>query len=163
MLKGSCVCDTCYAHGVSEFLDRQRQVIAERLSQLEPLVEEYARLKAAHQVLAVGSAPAGQAGLSPGSVEHVSTLAEILVAPAPRASSSSMSRRRTRGRPPGSGPRANQALALVREHPGITVGELAERMDMKQNYLYRVMPRLARDGFIQKQADGWYPSEIVAR
>jgi hypothetical protein len=47
------------------------------------------------------------------------------------------------GRRKVSGSRAAQALSLVQDHPGIGVPELATRMSIKQNYLYRVLPGLA--------------------
>ena len=50
-----------------------------------------------------------------------------------------------RGRPKGSGTRGSEALALVKQNPGITIPEIAEKMGVKQNYLYRVLPGLAAD------------------
>ncbi|HEY4895112.1 MAG TPA: hypothetical protein VII01_03405, partial [Solirubrobacteraceae bacterium] len=46
------------------------------------------------------------------------------------------------GRRKGSGTRAAQALSFVQGQPGITVSELAAKMGIKQNYLYRVLPGL---------------------
>jgi hypothetical protein len=64
---------------------------------------------------------------------------------------------RRRGRPRGSGTRAVQALELVKGTPGITIPELAQRMGIKQNYLYRVLPGLQADGKVRKQGRGWHP------
>jgi DNA-binding IscR family transcriptional regulator len=50
-----------------------------------------------------------------------------------------------RGPRKGSGLRSTQALALVQGQPGITITELAAKMDIKQNYLYRVMPSCLRN------------------
>jgi hypothetical protein len=61
------------------------------------------------------------------------------------------------GRPKGGGKRATQALSLVRGQPGITIPELAARMGIKQNYLYRVMPGLEQGGKLEKKGRGWYP------
>ena len=71
-----------------------------------------------------------------------------------RAQSSGNGRR---GRRRGSGTRSLQALQLVQQQPGITIPELADRMGIKQNYLYRVMPSLAGEGKVRKQDKGWYP------
>ena len=62
-----------------------------------------------------------------------------------------------RGRPKGSGTRANEALEHVTANPGITIPEIAEKMGIKQNYLYRVLPALAEDGLVTKDGRGWRP------
>ena len=64
-----------------------------------------------------------------------------------------------RGRRRGSGTRSLQALEIVKQQPGITIPELAERMGIKQNYLYRVMPTLAGEGKVRKKDKGWVPAE----
>ena len=74
-------------------------------------------------------------------------------APAPRAGGGP----RRAGRPKGSGTRAAEALRIVREHPGVTIPELADRMGIKQNYLYRVLPELVQEGKVAKQGRGWHP------
>lgn len=45
----------------------------------------------------------------------------------------------------------------MRAAPGITIGELAAKMGIKENYLYRVLPGLAEDGKVEKQGRGWHP------
>jgi hypothetical protein len=78
------------------------------------------------------------------------------------AASTTTTRRRT-GRRPGrprgrsrGGTRANQALELVRGTPGITIPQIAEKMGIEPNYLYRVMPRLASDGQVRREGQGWH-------
>ena len=66
---------------------------------------------------------------------------------------------RRRGRPRGSGTRSKQALELVRTRPGITIPEIAEAMGIQQNYLYRVLPALQKDGLVRKEGRGWQPGE----
>lgn len=44
----------------------------------------------------------------------------------------------------------------MQQQPGITIPELAERMGIKQNYLYRVLPGLEQDGKVKKQGRGWH-------
>ena len=67
------------------------------------------------------------------------------------------------GRPPGrrrrkgSGTRAAQALCFVTGQPGITIPELAAKMGIKQNYLYRVLPGLEQEGKVTKKGRGWHP------
>ncbi len=62
-----------------------------------------------------------------------------------------------RGRPKGSGTRAKQTLELVQSQPGITIPQLAEAMGIKQNYLYRVVPDLVKDGQIRKEGRELHP------
>jgi hypothetical protein len=64
-----------------------------------------------------------------------------------------------RGRPRGSGTRALHTLELVKSQPGITIPEIAATMGIKQNYLYRVLPSLEKDGKIVKRDRGWHPAE----
>jgi DNA-binding IscR family transcriptional regulator len=49
----------------------------------------------------------------------------------------------------------------VKAHPGITVPEIAEKMGIKQNYLYRVLPGLAQDGLVVKDGRGWKPKDVA--
>ena len=111
---------------MTDFLDEKRKEIQNRLRELKPLVEEYHRLEAAASALdGVGGATPARRG--PG-----------------RPRGSTTRRRRAtakRGRRQGGNTRATQALDLVKASPGITIPELAERMGIKQNYLYRVLAR----------------------
>ena len=61
------------------------------------------------------------------------------------------------GRRKGSGTRAAQALSFVQGQPGITIPELAAKMGIKQNYLYRVLPGLEQEGKLEKKGRGWHP------
>jgi hypothetical protein len=64
---------------------------------------------------------------------------------------------RRAGRRKGSGTRAAEALSFVQGQPGITIPELAAKMGIKQNYLYRVLPGLEQEGKVAKQGRGWHP------
>jgi hypothetical protein len=61
------------------------------------------------------------------------------------------------GRRKGSGTRAAEALSFVQGQPGITIPELAAKMGIKQNYLYRVLPGLEQEGKLEKKGRGWHP------
>lgn len=61
----------------------------------------------------------------------------------PRGSKSAGGRRR--------GTRAAQALKLVKDNPGITAGEIAKRMGIAPNYVYRVMGELQKDDAVKKR------------
>ncbi len=121
-----------------------------------------------------GSIGAGAADDGRGEVDVVSNggdtgtgEAAVAEVPAPAAGESSESRPgamaspssgpRRAGRPKGSGQRAAEALRIVREQPGVTIPELADRMGIKQNYLYRVLPELVQEGKVVKQGRGWHP------
>lgn len=62
--------------------------------------------------------------------------------------------RRRRGRRGGT--RADQAVKIISENPGITVSELGKQMKLKApNYLYRVLPDLEKEGRIKKDGRGY--------
>jgi len=180
---------------VTDFLDEKRKEITARLSELEPLVEEYSRLTAAASALdgiggaAAVAAPARRGpGRPPGSTAKAAAStgtgtkkrgrppgrpkkvgrpktkkvgrppgsANKATAPSAATTATAPSKRRA-GRRKGSGTRAAQALSFVKGQPGITIPELAAKMGIKQNYLYRVLPALEQEGKINKQGRGWHP------
>jgi ParB/RepB/Spo0J family partition protein len=81
-------------------------------------------------------------------------------APASGEPAKAKASRSTRGK--GSATRAAETLAIVTEQPGVTIPELAAKMGVKQNYLYRVLPALERDGKVTKQGRGWHPVKDAA-
>jgi hypothetical protein len=106
-------------------------------------VDEYQRLEAAQRALE------GVPGDGRSSTRTAT--------PRRRSSTATASQSGGRGRPRGSGTRSKQALKLVQDNPGITISELADRMGIKQNYLYRVLPGLEQDGLVRKEGRGWHP------
>jgi hypothetical protein len=132
---------------MADFLDEKRKEIQERLKELKPAVEEYQLLLAAEQALG---------GLTNGSTKPAAAAG---AAPARRGGRRASAAGARRGRPKGGGTRAAQALQLVRDRPGITIPELAEAMEIQQNYLYRVMPGLAEEGKVTKSGRGWHLRE----
>lgn len=133
---------------MADFLDEKRREMQARLKELRPLVDEFHRLEAAVSALdGVGNDPAAAPKArrrSGGSTNG-----------APGAAASNG----RRGRPRGSGTRGKQALELVKTAPGITIPEIAEKMGIQQNYLYRVLPGLQKEGLIRKEGRGWHPME----
>ncbi len=72
----------------------------------------------------------------------------------PRGSTSTPRRRRRRG-----GSRADQAVKIISDNPGIGVAELGKKMHLKApNYLYRVLPDLEKEGRIKKKGKGYHPA-----
>lgn len=82
----------------------------------------------------------------------------------PGSSAATATPRRTRRRPGrprgrrGGNTRANQALELVRNQPGVTIPQIAESLKIEPNYLYRVMPKLVADGQVKRDGQGWRPA-----
>jgi len=62
------------------------------------------------------------------------------------ATSSTAARPRRRRR----GTRADQAVRLIKANPGITAAEVAKKMRIKPNYLYRVLGDLQNEGRLKK-------------
>jgi hypothetical protein len=159
---------------VTDFLDEKRQEITGRLKELKPLVDEYHRLEAAAAALAgVGGAAASTVvaavttrrrgpGRPRGSGKAKKAAATTTTAAAPVAAPKAAGKpgrpaKRRAGRRKGSGTRAAEARSFVQGQPGITIPELAAKMGIKQNYLYRVLPGLEQENKVEKKGRGWYP------
>jgi hypothetical protein len=152
---------------VPDFLDEKRREIADRLKELKPAVDEYNRLEAAASALqgvggtsaspATSSAPRRRGpGRPRGSVNRTAASAAAPAKPTRKKAGRPAGRRRA-GRRKGSGTRAAEAFSFVQGQPGITIPELAAKMGIKQNYLYRVLPGLEQEGKVAKQGRGWHP------
>ena len=48
------------------------------------------------------------------------------------------------------GTRADQAVRLIKANPGISASEVAKKMRIKPNYLYRVLGDLEKEGRVKK-------------
>jgi DNA invertase Pin-like site-specific DNA recombinase len=104
-------------------VDQAAQILREQIAELE---REAARLKRALSSLTDGRE--GRRG--PGR---------------PRRSAAGTRRRRRRG-----GTRADQAVKIIADNPGITASEVAKQMRIKPNYLYRVLGDLQKEGRVKK-------------
>jgi hypothetical protein len=121
---------------MADFLKDQLQAMDARLKELKPLHDEYLKLERARAALEGLEAPAKR---GPGR---------------PRGSTSGNGRRRRRRRQGGT--RAQQALEVVRQQPGVSVRELSEKLGVKHpNYMYRVMNELESDGAVKKEGRGY--------
>src|SRR5213595_2666328 len=109
----------------SSAVDQAATLLKERISELE---SELSKLQRALSSLTDGR----QGRRGPGRPRG----ARAAAAPA---------RRRRRG-----GTRADQAVKLIKANPGITASEIAKRMRIKPNYLYRVLGELQKDGRVSK-------------
>ena len=161
---------------MTDFLDEKRREITGRLAELKPLVDEFKRLEAAVAALArLGGSGAGRSTATPstatgstvrrrgpgrprGSTNRKRKPSTTTAAKTTAKTTTKRGGTRRRpGRRKGSGTRAAQALSLVQTQPGITIPELAARMDIKQNYLYRVLPGLQKERKISKRGRNWFP------
>ncbi|HEY2283718.1 MAG TPA: hypothetical protein VGH60_09240 [Solirubrobacteraceae bacterium] len=118
---------------------------------------------------AAAAAPAKKRGRPPGRPKKVGRpkgkkvgrpaggTAKAAAAATPAAATATAPAKRRAGRRKGSGTRAAQALSFVQGQPGITIPELAAKMGIKQNYLYRVLPALEQEGKLSKKGRGWHP------
>jgi hypothetical protein len=137
---------------MADFLTEQVNALENRLKELRPAHEEYLEVERVRDALTSatgrrgpGRPPGTAARRGPGRPKGSTTR---------RRSASTNGRRRRRGRRGGT--RADQALQVVRENPGITVSEMAGKMSIKQpNYLYRVMNQLESDGSVAKTGKGY--------
>ncbi len=133
---------------MTDFLDEKKREIHARLKELRPLVDEFQRLEAAAAALdGVGAPRSGEGSQAARRPK--------------KATSSGGGGGGGRGRPKGSGTRSKQALEAVKGQPGITIPELAQTMGIAQNYLYRVMPELQKDGLVRKEGRGWHAVEAA--
>jgi hypothetical protein len=127
---------------MADFLTEKRQEIDNRLKELRPLYEEYLKLEKAQEALSgVDKQPRRRGpGRPPGSTNR------------PASGNGRRRRRRRSG-----GTRADQALEVVRQNPGISVSELGDKLGVTQkNYLYRVMANLQDDGAVRKEGRGFH-------
>jgi len=112
-----------------------------RMQELQPLVEEYEELRRIAAAIEADAAAARDADAS---------------LPRPRRAAP---RRRLRASGPGKdghGARSDQARKLIADQPGVTVAELAKKMGIGTTYLYRLLPRLEREGVLRKQGQGYH-------
>ncbi len=115
----------------------------ERIGELN---DEVARLEAARVALTGASGRRGRP-------------ASNRATPSPTRSAGRRNGRSAAPRRRGGNTRATQALEIVRQRPGITIPELATAMKIQPNYLYRVLPGLAKAGEVSRDGQGWHPGE----
>jgi hypothetical protein len=151
----------------TDFLDRQRKQISARLNELKPLYEEYLTLQKAQEALdQVGGTVRRAAGATtrrgpgrprtrrgPGRPPGRRGPGRP---PAKRGPGRPAGRRRTRSR--AGGTRADEALNVIKANPGITIPELAKRLKIRPNYLYRVTGALEKENRIRRRDRGFHAS-----
>jgi predicted HTH transcriptional regulator len=116
----------------SDVLDQARSLIEERLKELE---DERVKLERTLNDISGGRVGRRRPGRPKGS--------------ATRRRSSGRKRGRKRST------RADQAVKILKENPGITASEVAKQMHIQPNYVYRVMGELQKQGKVKKKGKGY--------
>jgi hypothetical protein len=87
---------------------------------------------------------------------------EVIYAPEPsKPAAPSTAKPKGTGKPRrkrAGGTRRDQAVALVTQNPGISAGDISKALDVKVNYLYRVMADAVEDGEVKKDGSGYVPA-----
>ena len=119
-------------------LDEARQLVENRLRDLD---EERRRLERALAELG-GKVTRRGPGRPKGSTSK-----------GPGRPAGTRRRRKRRG-----GTRADQAVKLIEQQPGISASAVAKSMKIKPNYLYRVLGDLEKEGRVKKDGRQYYPA-----
>lgn len=122
----------------SNVLDEARSLIEQRLKELD---DERNRLE---------RALAGLSGTRRGPGRPRSAAAAGRRTRTSASGAGGKRRRRRRG-----GTRGEQALKHVAANPGIRASEIADKLSIKPNYVYRVMSELQGDGKVTKEGRGY--------
>ncbi len=121
----------------TQVLDEARDLVKRRLAELD---DERGRLERA--LAELGDKAKGTGRRRPGRPRGSG-----------KAKKGTTRRRRRR-----SGTRADQAVKLVEQNPGISAAEIAKQMKIKPNYLYRVLGELEKEGRVKKKGRQYQPS-----
>lgn len=139
----------------SNVLDEALNLVKKRLAELD---EERQRLERA--LAELGGTVTRRPGRPPGTGKRGpgrprKTAPADAPAPASASTSTAAPRRRRRRR---GGTRADQAVALVEQNPGISASEIAKQMKIKPNYLYRVLGEMEKEGRVTKKGREYHPA-----
>lgn len=146
---------------MADFVDATIAEIRKRKNELEKIFkEEYARLEEAEAALVhlVGGTARRTRAAGANARRRAAGRPAAGKSTAKRTAPGKGKSTGKRGRPKGTGKRQAQAVRIVTAAPGITTSEIAKKMGIKPNYLYRVMPELKAEGKVSKNGRGWYPA-----
>jgi hypothetical protein len=141
----------------SNVLDEALNLVKKRLAELD---EERQRLERAlaelgGTVTRRPGRPPGSGKRGPGRPRKTATADAAAPAPSSAATPAATPRRRRRRR---GGTRADQAVSLVEQNPGISASEIAKSMKIKPNYLYRVLGEMEKEGRVTKKGREYHPA-----
>jgi transposase-like protein len=138
----------------SNVLDEALDLVKKRLAELD---EERTRLERALAELGgtVTRRPGRPAGTGKRGPGRPRKTASAPTASTPSAAAPAAPRRRRRR----GGTRADQAVSLVEQNPGISASEIAKQMKIKPNYLYRVLGEMEKEGRVVKKGREYHPAK----
>lgn len=132
----------------SNVLNEAREMVQKRLAELD---DERKRLERALAELG-GKVTRRGPGRPPGSGRRGPGRP-------PKAAAAATGRKPGRRRRRRGGTRADQAVSLVENSPGISASEIAKSMKIKPNYLYRVLSELEGEGRVTKKGRQYFPTK----
>jgi sugar-specific transcriptional regulator TrmB len=133
-------------------LDEALDLVKKRLAELD---EERKRLERA--LAELGGTVTRRPGRPPGSGRGPGRPRKNAAAASSDAGTTAAPRKRRRRRRGGT--RADQAVALVEQNPGISASEIAKTMKIKPNYLYRVLGEMEKEGRVTKKGREYHPGK----
>jgi MarR family len=115
--------------------------VAQRMTELRPLVDEYRELEQVAQRLGVTAPDPAD---TPAPSRRTRRRARSSAPPAAKLAAGNGTRARANGR-------RDQLLAVVKARPGITVREVGAELGVDPTSLYRIVHRLEQDGALRKR------------
>jgi DNA invertase Pin-like site-specific DNA recombinase len=133
------------------FISDLRKQAESRLKELEPAVREYEQLQRIVETFRTAQEPATEQPARSSTRRRRTAKRSSGDAKAPAKRGTRRTPRRS------AGGNEERVLELVHERPGISVADVATSMGIGTTYLYRVLPRLEREGKVRKQGRGYHP------
>jgi len=142
-----------------EFIEQKHDELVQRRREITPFYDEVIRLDRAIEALnLLGIGQPGSNGGKQIVQEHstVAGLATVTWNVKKGRGRPKGSKNRKVGRPKGSGGRLVQVMGVLEEaRTPLSVKDIAMRIGIKPNYLYRVLPQLGREGKVTKHGSLW--------
>jgi hypothetical protein len=132
----------------SRVLDEARGLVTKRLAELD---DERKRLERALAELGGSGKKAGRRPGRPRGSSSKTTRSKSTGSKSTSSKSTGTAKKARRRRKRRGGTRADQAVTLIRQNPGITASEIAKQMKIKPNYLYRVLSDLEKQKSVKKK------------
>lgn len=126
-------------------VDQARKMLEERRSELQAEIADIDKALSALGGKVTSSSRRRTASTSRGRSRRTGTAAP------------SRRRRRSSG-----GTRSDQAVKLITDNPGLSASEIASRLGIKPNYMYRVLSELEGESKVKKDGRKYYPAKGAA-